>query len=103
MKLHDDVKFIKGVGPNRATLLNRLDIYTLQDLITCFPREYEDRSKPKKIADTMHGEECLIEAEAVSNVKEIRTHRRNMTIYKLMVKDDNQQKNRDDRNAISCV
>ena len=88
MELNDDVKFVKGVGPNRAALLNRLGIFTLQDLITYFPREYEDRSKPKKIADTMHGEECLIEAEAISNVREIRTYRRNMTIYKLMVKDD---------------
>ena len=88
MELQDDVKFVKGVGPNRVKLLNKLNIFTLEDLITYFPREYEDRSKPKKIADTENGEECLIEGIVVSRIKEIRTHRRNMTIYKLVVRDE---------------
>ena len=43
-----DVKYIKGVGPNRVQLLNKLNINTLEDLITYFPRTYEDRSIPKK-------------------------------------------------------
>ena len=88
MELTDDVKFVKGVGPNRVKLLNKLNIYTLEDLITYFPREYEDRSKPKKIKDTENGEECLIEGIAVSKVREIRTYKKNMTIYKLIVRDD---------------
>lgn len=88
MDLKDDVKFVKGVGPNRVKLLNKLNIFTLEDLITYFPREYEDRSKPKKIADTENGEECLIEGIVTSRIKEIRTHRRNMTIYKLIVRDE---------------
>ena len=88
MKLKDDVKFVKGVGPNRVKLLNKLNIFTLEDLITYFPREYEDRSKPKKIAQTENGEECLIEAIVTSRIREIRTHKRNMTIYKLIVRDE---------------
>lgn len=88
MELTDDVKFVKGVGPNRVKLLNNLNIYNLQDLITYFPREYEDRSKPKKIAETENGEECLIEGIVTSRIREIRTHRKNMTIYKLIVRDD---------------
>ena len=46
--LNKDVKYIKNVGPNRVTLLNKLKIYTLEDLITYFPRNHEDRSVPKK-------------------------------------------------------
>ena len=88
MELTDDVKFVKGVGPNRGKLLNKLNIYNLEDLITYYPREYEDRSKPKKIADTENGEECLIEGIVTSHIKEIRTHRKNMIIYKLIVRDD---------------
>ena len=88
MELTDDVKFVKGVGPNRVKLLNKLNIYNLEDLITYYPREYEDRSKPKKIADTENGEECLIEGIVTSRIKEIRTHRKNMIIYKLIVRDD---------------
>ena len=45
MHLEDEVKFVKGVGPNRAELLNKLEIRTLEDLITYYPREYEDRKK----------------------------------------------------------
>ena len=32
--LNKDVKYVKGVGPNRIQLLNKLKIYTLKDLIT---------------------------------------------------------------------
>ena len=88
MELKDDVKFVKGVGPNRVKLLNKLNIFTLEDLITYFPREYEDRSKPKKIAETENGEECLIEGIVTSRIREIRTHKKNMTIYKLIVRDE---------------
>lgn len=86
--LSQDVKFVKGVGPNRVKLLNRLNIYTLKDLISYYPREHEDRSKATKIADAIEGEETLIEAVCVSRVNEIRTRRKNMTIYKLIVRDD---------------
>ena len=88
MELKDDVKFVKGVGPNRVKLLNKLNIFTLEDLITYFPREYEDRSKPKKISETENGEECLIEGIVTSRIREIRTYKRNMTIYKLIVRDE---------------
>ena len=88
MNLSDDVKFVKGVGPNRVKLLNKLNIYSLEDLITYYPRNYEDRSKPKKIVDTVNGEETLIEAIVTSRMREIRTSKRNMTIYKLIVRDE---------------
>lgn len=84
--LKQDVKFIKGVGPNRVVLLNKLGIYTLEDLITYYPREHEDRSKPKKIYELEDGQEALIEAVTISRVVEIRTRR--MNIYKLKVQDD---------------
>lgn len=86
--LNQDVKFVKGVGPNRVILLNKLGIYTLKDLITYYPREHEDRSKPINIVDTCDGEEVLIEAVCTSRINEIRTRRKNMTIYKLIVRDD---------------
>ena len=58
--LKKDVQYIKGVGPNRAELLNKLGIFTLQDLITYYPRNYEDRSKPKTLFECVDGEEALI-------------------------------------------
>ena len=85
--LEKEIQYVKGVGPNRATLLNKLGIQTLEDLITYYPRGYEDRSKPKMIAELVHGEEALIEAIVVSRMSEQRI-RKNMTIYKLIVRDE---------------
>ena len=87
MDLNKDIQFIKGVGPSRVKLLNHLGIYTLYDLITYFPRDYEDRGKEKNIADIVDGEEALICAYPVGRVNEIHI-RRNLTIYKLIVRDE---------------
>lgn len=87
LDLNKDVKFIKGVGPARAKLLNTLGIFNLYDLITYFPRDYEDRGKPKNIAEVEDGEEVLIEAICVSKMMEKRI-RKNMVIYKLSVRDE---------------
>ena len=87
MELNDDVKYVKGVGPERAKSLNRLEIFTLKDLITYYPRAYEDRSKPKLISDVIDGEDVLIEAIAVSRIVELKV-KKNMTLYKLTVRDE---------------
>ncbi len=86
VELDKDVKYIKGVGPNRVQLLNKLNINTLEDLITYFPRTYEDRSIPKKIYECIDGEEVLIEAMVASRMQEIRMHGK--TMYKLLIRDD---------------
>lgn len=87
MNLENDVKYIKGVGPNRVQSLNKLGIFTLKDLITYYPRDYEDRSKPKNIIECQDGEDVLIEAIVVSRIVELRI-RKNMTMYKLTVRDE---------------
>ena len=86
MELSKDVKYIKGVGPSRVELLNKLGIFTLKDLITYYPRTYEDRSKPKSIAECVHGEEVLIEAIACSKVSDVRLQGK--TMQKLLVRDE---------------
>ena len=83
--LNKDVKYVKTVGPNRVKLLNKLNIYTLKDLITYFPRDYEDRSKPKNLYECVDGEEVLIEAMATGKINEM--HKGKMTISRLIVKD----------------
>ena len=41
-----DVKYLQGVGPQRAAVLNKeLDIYSLRDLLYNFPYKYVDRSR----------------------------------------------------------
>ena len=84
--LKKDVKYVKGVGPNRVKLLNKLNIFTLGDLITYYPRGYEDRSKPKNMLECIDGEEALIEAIVVNRMTEIRL--KGKTMYKLQVRDE---------------
>ena len=41
-----DIKYLQGVGPQRAVLLNKeLEIYSLHDLLYYFPYKYVDRSR----------------------------------------------------------
>lgn len=48
--LQQEIKFLSGVGPKRAELLNKeLGIYTFEDLLYYFPYKYIDRSKFYKI------------------------------------------------------
>ena len=86
-ELEKEIQYIKGVGPNRAKLLQKLGIHTLKDLITYYPRDYEDRNKPSEIAYLQDGQEALIEAIPVSKVSEIRTKNKRVVLYKLMVRD----------------
>ena len=41
-----DIKFLQGVGPQRAAILNKeLNVYSLHDLLYYFPYKYVDRSR----------------------------------------------------------
>lgn len=47
-----DIKFLPGVGPSRADLLNReLNIHTYRDLLYYFPYKYIDRSRLYSICE----------------------------------------------------
>ncbi len=85
--LEKSIENVKGVGPSRVTLLKKLQIETLGDLITFFPRSYEDRSKPKAIAELVDGEEALISCYPVGRMNEIRI-KSNMTLCKLLARDE---------------
>ena len=41
MKLTDDVRFVRGIGPKKAELLHKLGIDTLADAVQCYPRGKE--------------------------------------------------------------
>ena len=85
--LKQSVQFIKGVGPSRVKLLNILGVYTIEDLISYYPRTYEDRTKITKIAELQDGQSAMIEAVTTSGASTARL-RRNMTITKVIVEDD---------------
>src|SRR6266571_2780955 len=66
MDLATPVKFIKGVGPGRATMFEAKGLHTVEDLLSYFPFRYEDRSNMKPIAQLAPGEMATVVAEVRS-------------------------------------
>jgi ATP-dependent DNA helicase RecG len=54
------VTAIKGIGERAAETLTKVGIRTVGDLLTYFPRRYEDRSQFARIADLHDGETATI-------------------------------------------
>ena len=61
--LQTGIRYIKGIGEQRAKSLEKLNIFTLRDLISYFPRAYEDRTKIYRIADLPVGENACCRAK----------------------------------------
>ena len=84
--LNKDIQYVKGIGPKKASKLNKLGIFTINDLIYYFPRQYEDRNKLKKICQLEDKEKATIRA-IISNI-ETSTPRKGLSITKLSVRDE---------------
>lgn len=54
-QLATPVQYLKGVGPDRALLLEKLNLRTARDILFFFPRDYEDMSQVCDIADLQEG------------------------------------------------
>ena len=63
-ELNKDVRYIKGVGEARAKQLGKMGIHDLRDLISYFPRAYEDRTAIKTISQLEPGETVCVRAIA---------------------------------------
>src|SRR6187401_1336004 len=48
-QLATPVQFLKGVGPQRAELLAKLDLFYAADVLFFFPRAYQDMSELREI------------------------------------------------------
>ncbi len=86
MELHASIKYLKGVGEKRAAMLAKLGIFTLWDLLTFYPRTYEDWSKITPIKDAPMNENVCIRAIVGTPCREHRI-RKGMTLYKTEVTD----------------
>jgi len=85
--LNTDVRFIKGIGEKKAQALNKLGVFSLLDLVSFFPRKYEDRSTAKPIALTCDGESVCVEA-MVADTPRLTRVRRGLELVKLRAVDD---------------
>ena len=76
------IQYIKGVGPHRAKLLNRLGIKTVKESLFYLPYRYEDRSNIKKIDDLRLGSLETVSGKVVSS-EVIKLPGKNLRIFEL--------------------
>lgn len=87
MELDTSVRFTKGIGEKKALAFNKLGVFSLGDLISFFPRKYEDRSVFRPIAETLDGE-CVCVRAMVADTPRLTRIRRGLDIVKLRVVDN---------------
>lgn len=80
------IQYIKGVGPKRARLLNRLGIKTVRDAFYYLPYRYENRTSIRKISDLQYGKIETVHGKVVA--ADIVTPRgRNLRIFEITISD----------------
>lgn len=81
------VNRIKGVGEKTAALFGKINVYTVDDLIRHYPRDYETYGAPVSIRETSPGSVQAVYGQitAIPNVKKVR----NLSILNAILKDDN--------------
>lgn len=81
------VNRIKGVGEKTAALFGKINVYTVDDLIRHYPRDYETYGAPVSILETSPGSVQAVYGQITSipNVKKVR----NLSILNAILKDDN--------------
>ena len=61
MKYNDSITQIKGIGEKTAKLLNKLDVFTMGDLLELYPREYDSFKPIIPIANALEGQTVTVE------------------------------------------
>ncbi len=64
-QLNQPIQCLKGIGPVRGKILERLGIHTIHDLLYYFPRDYKDHSRIQKISAAKIGAEITIQGEVL--------------------------------------
>lgn len=75
---------LKGVGEQRQKLFAKVGIHSIHDLMTYFPREYEDRRKVTLIKDLEVGQKVTIKGRICTVPQNVRKGKMIMTRTKLM-------------------
>lgn len=77
---------LQGVGEERRTSLGEVEIESVFDLLTHYPRRYVDRSREAKLGEVIPGQEVMVVAD-VESVKSRRTRNRR-SIVEVSLSDD---------------
>ena len=85
--LDDSIQFVKGIGPKKAKLFEKLHIRTLRDALETYPRDYEDRTRITRIADIDAEDKYAIRA-VVGTEPKVNRIRKGLTLVKCTIFDE---------------
>ncbi|MEW6087285.1 MAG: ATP-dependent DNA helicase RecG [bacterium] len=87
--INTDIQYLKGVGPYRVEILNKLGIFNIIDLLYYIPRDYDDRSNIKPVGFAVPGERETVKGIIISS-NEFRPGTRGHvhSILKVLVRDE---------------
>lgn len=80
------VQYLKGVGPKKSALLQKLGISNVNDLLYYFPNHYEDRRNRKLIFEISPGDYVNIQGRIVS-INESVTKKSGFRILEVIISD----------------
>jgi ATP-dependent DNA helicase RecG len=86
VSLTASVKYLKGVGPKRATTLGRLGIATMGDLLYHAPHRYLDATRVTPLAQARVGEEVSCVGRVVSTG--VIPTRRGLRVFRAILRDE---------------
>jgi len=84
-KLETSIRYLKGVGPKKNVAFNNLGIYTINDLIQHYPRDYQDRTVITKITNIDTEQFYCVEGVILSI--EQKRFRTKLTLLKVLIDD----------------
>ncbi|MDO9464033.1 MAG: ATP-dependent DNA helicase RecG [bacterium] len=85
LKLDTSIQYMKGVGPKRVALFERLGIQTVKDLLYYIPRRYEDRRNFSPISKLGIGAQHTVMGKVLtSGVQKLK---KNLSILKVAIDD----------------
>ncbi len=85
MLLSDNIINIKNIGEERSKKLQKLGIYTINDLIEYFPRDYDDRSNVCNIKDVNINEINTVKGKVITKPETTRI--KHLSITKIRIDD----------------
>lgn len=86
LNLNTDIRYIKGIGEAKSKAFARLGVRCVGDLLSDFPRAYEDRSKVLPIARLMEGESACVCA-MITTEPELSRIRKGMELLRFRIAD----------------
>ena len=85
MHIKEPIDSLKGIGPKTAVLFEKLKVYTIEDLLKFYPRNYLSYEEPVDVQEAEIGKRVTIKASIQSyvDIKKVRS----LTLVTCTVKD----------------